>query len=607
MAANYVAVASTPGEHAKAFLLRGNTSCAEDKNLSTLLDRVGVHWQVASAAELQEFADAHARGPANPYCVLTSASALSATLNHDTNTAAGELPVWMAKAACVYIYGFREDSESGRLLRYLTGDPSAGIRSVTSHQTAVTVTRDLPEMCGPMSGLHFQSRLPEKQTVFDLPARSTSVQDIIATDQGPLLVSVKRGYVGLFLSSTPRILDVTTPCTKYIDIRETLVDTLPIIMFLRFALNAFPSSEISASLIVDDPLLKPRYGFMKYTEILRMMDEHNFSTTLAFIPWNWRRTESTTVELFHNRPDRLSLCIHGCDHTAREFAERSRAILNKRVKVAAQRMQLLARRTKLAYDPVMLFPQGAFSSGAAHALKVNGFTAIANTEVSPVHRDENKTTIGDMLGMAIMKYSSFPLFTRRYVAHGVENFAFDGLLGKPCLIATHHDDFANDSRVLLQVIAQLNSLQWKLRWRPLGETIRQACTRRGNKDGSSQVEMYGSVLDYQNLRETAERATFVKRETDADKVNVITVNGQPLDYIYKDGYLRLETTVPPGERVELRIAYSDDKNLASSAGSWKYQATAIARRYLSEFRDNYLSRNTHLQQRALKVKQALGL
>jgi hypothetical protein len=65
--------------------------------------------------------------------------------------------------------------------------------------------------------------------------------------------------------------------------------------------------------------------------------------------------------------------------------------------------------------------------------------------------------------------------------------------------------------------------------------------------------------------------------------------------------------VPPNERVDLHIVYLDDTNLASSAGNWKYRATAIARRYLSEFRDNYLSRNTHLQQRALKVKQALGL
>jgi len=114
-------------------------------------------------------------------------------------------------------------------------------------------------------------------------------------------------------------------------------------------------------------------------------------------------------------------------------------------------------------------------------------------------------------------------------------------------------------------------------------------------------------LEYLNSRDSAERATFVKLESDADKVNLVTVNGEPVDYVHKDGYLQFEATVPPNDRVEVRIVYSDDKNLASSAGSWKYQATAIARRYLSEFRDNYLSRNTHLQQRALKVKQALGL
>ena len=38
-----------------------------------------------------------------------------------------------------------------------------------------------------------------------------------------------------------------------------------------------------------------------------------------------------------------------------------------------------------------------------------------------------------------MRYSSFPIFTRRYPWEGIENFAFDILLGKPALIVIHHD------------------------------------------------------------------------------------------------------------------------------------------------------------------------
>jgi hypothetical protein len=39
----------------------------------------------------------------------------------------------------------------------------------------------------------------------------------------------------------------------------------------------------------------------------------------------------------------------------------------------------------------------------------------------------------------------------------------------------------------------------------------------------------------------------------------------------------------------------------------KYRAKAVLRRYLSEFRDNYLSQNELLQQGAVRIKSALRL
>ena len=47
--------------------------------------------------------------------------------------------------------------------------------------------------------------------------------------------------------------------------------------------------------------------------------------------------------------------------------------------------------------------------------------------------------------VASMKHSSFPIFTRRYPMQGVENFAFDILLGKPCLGGIHHHFRQNGS------------------------------------------------------------------------------------------------------------------------------------------------------------------
>ena len=131
----------------------------------------------------------------------------------------------------------------------------------------------------------------------------------------------------------------------------------------------------------------------------------------------------------------------------------------------------------------MIFPQGVFSSVCPEVLKRNGFLAAVNTETAPADSGTFGTRIRDVWDVAIMKYGCFPIFTRRYAHHGLENFAFDLLLGKPCLIVSHHDFFKDDCAELIELIEKLRSLNCCLRWRPLGEVIRRACRRRVNGVG----------------------------------------------------------------------------------------------------------------------------
>jgi hypothetical protein len=601
MAANYPRDIAAASGSPIALLLHPEAESPEQQSFAKLLDCLGVPWQSVTIGDLQNAPDSGV-----PYCVISPANPLTAFFEETTNSTS-ELPRWMKHAASVYVYGFGEDSTSERLLRRLTGNNRARVRRSDAREVSIEVSNELREMCGPMCGLRFEGHAEDDLTLFDIPEHSAGIESVLTTDQGQLLVMVKRDGARLFLSATPKVVDVSAPRTQYLDVRERFADTLPIVLYARDAFGVGSTPEISAALIVDDPPLKPRYGFLKYQRIVGLMDKHNFATTIAFIPWNWKRTERETVQLFHNRPDRLSLCVHGCDHTGKEFAERSDAVLNKRVKVANERMELFRRRTRLQHHQVMLFPQGAFSASAALALKVNGFAAVVNTEVTPVHRDENKTTVGDLLGMAIMKYASLPMFTRRYLAHGVENFAFDGLLGKPCFIAAHHDDFAADGRILLQVIDQLNALNWNLRWRALGDGVRRSFSVRKQKDGHRCIEMYGTNLIYTNSPPSANGTAFLKEESDFDRIKSVVVNGEPIDHLYQRGYLRFEATVAANQSAQVQITYNGGEDLPARDDGVKYRAKALVRRYLSEFRDNYLSQNIHLLQRAVRIKEALRL
>jgi hypothetical protein len=593
----------------KAMLLCGESE-PDNENLAGLLDCLGASWQTVSVRELARGNECDALRSEERFCIITTASCLAGFIERAAN-GGGELPNWLTKAESVYVYGFGEDDPSQRLLRFLTGDARSNVRNMIAERTTISVSTDFPELCGPMCGLQFQVRTLDKQAAFDLPARSASSQSIVSCYQGRLLVAVNCRGARLFLSSAADVVDVRARCTKYFDVRESFFETVPIVMYAKWAFGMNAPAAMNGCLIVDDPPLKPRYGFLKYRDIVRLMDEHNFSTTIAFIPWNWHRTDARTVQLFHERPDKLSLCVHGCDHTGGEFAERSTAVLNKRIAIANQRMQLLRRKTGLHHSDVMLFPQGAFSAGAARALKLNGFIAAANTEVAPAHADENKTTIADLFSLAIKSYGSFPIFTRRYLSHGVENFAFDGILGKPCLIGAHHDDFAGGARILLRVIAKLNSSNWKLRWRSLGDTITRSFNLRKLNGGDPCVEMYGSNLIYANSHASNTGVTFIKEESDFECVKAVTVSGSPVDHVYNSGYLQFKVSVPPQESADVRIVYSGGysggQNLSSVQDGVKYRAKALLRRYLSEFRDNYLSRNPHLQQSALKIKEALRL
>jgi len=413
--------------------------------------------------------------------------------------------------------------------------------------------------------------------------------------------------VRFYLNAWDGTLDIGAISPAYFDVKKFFCEAVPPVFYLKWAFRDAASSprETSACLIVDDPPLKRQYGFLDFREALDLMDRHNFTTTLAFIPWNWRRTHARTVSMFQSRPERLSLAVHGCDHTAGEFAERSPARLNRKIRTARQRMERFRRRVSIEADRVMVFPQGRFSPETGRALKLNGFAATVNTEVAPAPRAANETTIADLWSVAIMKYGTFPIFTRRYLSHGIENFAFDALLGKPCLIAAHHDVFRDHAHNLVDLVSRLNALKWNLVWRPLGEAISRSFTIRRLADGTSAIQMFAGSLVVENPDAEARETLLLKEEGDADCVQAVWVNRTPVAFSVEDGYLQVRLTTLPGETDSVRIVYHNSLEAIPDRDSLATKIKVAANRYLSEFRDNYLSRSDFLYQSAYRLKRLM--
>jgi len=90
-------------------------------------------------------------------------------------------------------------------------------------------------------------------------------------------------------------------------------------------------------------------------------------------------------------------------------------------------------------------------------------------------------------------------------------------------------------------------------------------------------------------------------------VKAVTVNGTAVDYLHHRGALQFEALVAPNAAADVRVLYFGSPNMPNCKDGLNYRAKAVIRRYLSEFRDNYLSRNAHLQQGAIRIKEALRL
>src|ERR1700730_6294725 len=153
----------------KALLLRGEAVSPEDEKFGGLLDCLGVSWQAVRASKLADGGERPESARGGRFCVMVSASCLGALSSQ--NAKADDLPSWMTVAESIYVYGFSEEPASQALLRLLTGDLGAKVRSMTVQAAPVSVSRDFPEMCGGMSGMQFEVRIPAKQAVFDLPPR----------------------------------------------------------------------------------------------------------------------------------------------------------------------------------------------------------------------------------------------------------------------------------------------------------------------------------------------------------------------------------------------------------------------------------------------------
>ena len=537
-------------------MLHGAQPEASDRNFMKLAKLLGVPCRceglAKDSASLFEGIVRQSLGGRSALCI--SARTLAKCVDTSADTAAGGNRTWME--GHLFVYGFDVISEHFDLIRRLSHCALNSIRELDSGENEYAVDADSKWLCHEFSGLTFGPANRGNDRVFQKATGDSPVREHLRIGGNPFLVTIQDERSFTMLAGTRQILDIDSCVGPGMRALDAFSQFVPAMLFLRhaFGKRCWQPARKLACFIVDDPLLRARYGYLRYNALLEAMERSNFATSIAFVPWNYNRSHRNTADLFLRHPKRLSLSIHGCDHTKDEFGGVDEVSLSTKAGIARKRMERHRQLTGVPFDNVMVFPQGVFSSVAMKALKTAGYLAAINSTPFPVDASSEPLRVRDLLSPAITRYSGFPLFIRRY-PNCIAEFALDLFLGKPALIVEHHDCFRNGYQRVQAFAEQINHLSDGITWCGLEDIVRAACLKRQRDNGTFDAQFYDNRLS-----------------------------------VVEDGTHNKESRAREAMRVRVAFpAVNGDSDL--QLGSPAYRMGVSVRRRLCEFRDNYLSRS----------------
>ena len=356
---------------------------------------------------------------------------------------------------------------------------------------------------------------------------------------------------------------------------------LPLLTFVRETSGWMPG-PVRACFMFDDPNLHWKsYGYVNYAEVVRHATAHDYHASFAMVPMDAWYAHSRTARLFTESPDRLSLLIHGNDHTHFELHRSSPH--DRRLAVASQalrRMERFERESGVRVAKVMAAPHGACSEAMASALAQTGFEAATISRGSLMSRNPG-TPWPIAVGLhPAESFGGLPILPRFSIHSDPQSrVRFAAFLGQPVIPVGHHDDLQDGLDVMARTARVVNSIDGSV-WMDTTRIARTNYLSRRDQDGLH-IRTYSRKIDVevppQVTRLSVERPSLVEGESErlilhgsATRV-VDRYEGQPLDV---EPGSTLTITTPPSKMLD-----PYDAPRARTA------LQAIVRRQLCEGRD----------------------
>jgi len=478
--------------------------------------------------------------------------------------------------------GFSANRRQSSRVRLVYGFTEASPAALRSDQKSRLNFSNDKSLWGPLAGasVSFQSGLSFFIPV--LPAEGTETLAKVADK--PLLVRLSDGTRTTYLLGTESVPDLAAPVRERVP--GDLAAVTPWLACLREILKggSWRNDHPRACLIIDDPLLKEPYGCLSYKTLLEKARSSRFCASIAFIPWNCRRTKRDISRLFRQNPNLFSLSVHGCDHTAGEFATVDLGQATSLAATALNRMEKHERLQGLPFDKTMVFPQGLFSTVAMEALKSSGYLAAINTSLFPTDAHE-PLTLRELLEPAVTRFSNLPLFGRRYPERADES-ALDLFFGKPAFLVEHHGYFRDHAAHLADYVTALNAFEPNLEWISPAAICTRTSVRRTSATGDIQMRFFCDYFHLQNTADSACRYVMFRKRLPDEQVAGVTVGGRAVGYEQTSDAVQIVVHAEARASLEVRIIRPALGKVPPCRSG--FSTRVFLRRHLSELRDNYI-------------------
>jgi hypothetical protein len=470
---------------------------------------------------------------------------------------------------------------------------------------AFVIPPESSDVCEAFAGLSIPAPNSASQWVF-VGGDSGAARKLITLGGEAFLAAFKTGDTEVLLLGSEDVANLDAEAGEAW-LRQTFSSFVSYAMALRyiFGTECWRPAENHASVVVDDPLLRPNYGFLNFERLLRFMEEHNFETTIAFIPHNFRRNSQRIVRLFETNAHRFSLCFHGNDHIGAEFAATDSGLLNTMLQIAQQRMNVFGKMTGLPYDRVMVFPQGRFSVDAMAALKSQNFDAAVNTVPHPFQQPL-QLTLRELAEPAVLRYSGFPLFLRKCSQDTQDlDIAFKLFFGIPILIVEHHNIFSNP-QVLIDAVDRINRAAPGIRWSGAGGAVQGSYLRRQAAHGPVELRSYARRIRIKNPSSTSQQFQIEWNCLGANAIfdGVYRNDRRCREFNASETRVSVSAVIDAGGAESFSIRNVQTETKPARIGL-RYSTRAFIRRRLSEVRDNYISKSPALLATAKSLQHRL--